>query len=238
MSVYVTGDTHGGFDLEKILETSWPEGQALSRSDYLIICGDFGFPWNYSREVWDDITLIEDQPWTTLFVDGNHERYDYWAARPIELWHGGRTQRLTPGSPIRRLMRGEVFDFSGDTFFTMGGATSVDRDRRVENVSWWPEELPSEEEFEHARQSLDSCNWEVDYVITHDCSARLLPKVLYPSPEWQHPDVDRLNVFLDELEERLSFRRWYFGHHHRDMDVDERHAVLYDRIVKVGQGVF
>lgn len=40
------------------------------------------------------------------------------------------TQRLSPDSPIRRLCRGEVFDLGDSTVFTMGGATSVDRDWR------------------------------------------------------------------------------------------------------------
>lgn len=42
-------------------------------------------------------------PYTVLFVDGNHERFDHWAERPMELWHGGLTQRLSDTSPIRRL---------------------------------------------------------------------------------------------------------------------------------------
>lgn len=42
--------------------------------------------------------------------------------------------------------------------------------------------------------------------------------------------------FLDELEDRLSYKRWYYGHFHRDMDVDEKHVVLYDNIVALGAG--
>ena len=40
---------------------------------------------------------------------------------------------------------------------------------RVNHLSWWEEELPSEEEYQTARANLDRAGWEVDYIITHCC---------------------------------------------------------------------
>ena len=89
------------------------------------------------------------------------------------------------------LMRGQVFEIGGITFFTMGGASSHDiqdgildpaspdfereywfkrRTRqmfRVKGVSWWPEELPSDAEYEEAVKNLDEAGWKVDCVLTH-----------------------------------------------------------------------
>lgn len=107
MTVYVTGDIHGGLDMQKLRD--WELGDSLTSDDYLIVAGDFGFPWDFSAEECADIAWLESRPYTVLFVDGNHERYDHWAERPMELWHGGLTQRLSDTSPIRRLTRGEVF---------------------------------------------------------------------------------------------------------------------------------
>ncbi|WP_233514983.1 metallophosphoesterase [Collinsella sp. TM05-37] len=140
MTVYVTGDIHGGLDMQKLRD--WELGDSLTSDDYLIIAGDFGFPWDFSAEECADIAWLESRPYTVLFVDGNHERFDHWAGRPMELWHGGLTQRLSDTSPIRRLTRGEVFELDGSTVFTMGGATSVDKEYRVPYSSWWPQELP------------------------------------------------------------------------------------------------
>lgn len=150
--IYVTGDIHGGCTMNNIVE--WEEGKNLTHDDYLVIAGDFGIPWEFSITEDDLIYWIESRPWTTLFVDGNHERFNWWKDQPIEEWHGGRVQRLSKYSRIRRLMRGEVFDFDGTTLFTMGGATSVDREWRIEGYSWWPEELPSEKEIKYARECL------------------------------------------------------------------------------------
>ena len=172
MTVYVTGDIHGGLDMQKLRD--WELGDSLGSDDYLIIAGDFSFPWDFSAEECADIAWMESRPYTVLFVDGNHERFDHWAERPMEPWHGGLTQRLSDTSSIRRLMRGEVFELDGKTVFTMGGATSVDRAYRIPYSSWWPQELPDERDFDDARARLDEVAWKVDCVITHTCSTRML----------------------------------------------------------------
>lgn len=82
MTIYVTGDLHGGMDSQKLYD--WEVGLTLSRDDYLIVAGDFGYPWDFSEEEEYDLHWLEQGPFTLLFVDGNHERYDWWAERPYE----------------------------------------------------------------------------------------------------------------------------------------------------------
>ncbi len=43
--VYVTGDMHGDFERFKL-----PAMKKLKKGDTLIICGDFGFLWDGSKE--------------------------------------------------------------------------------------------------------------------------------------------------------------------------------------------
>ncbi len=235
MAIFVTGDTHGCHDLYKVYRWDCEVGKDLGDGDYLIVAGDFGYPWSFLPDECEEIEWLESRPYTVLFVDGNHERYDHWNERPVEEWHGGRTQRLSDHSPIRRLCRGEVFDLDGEKIFTMGGATSPDMTWRAEGISWWPCELPSDAEYENARANLDCNNWQVDYVITHTCATSMLGRTLWPDYGWQTPTTDRLTNFFDELENNLGFKRWYYGHFHRDRDVDDRHAVLFDRVVPLGE---
>lgn len=227
--IYMTGDLHGPAGLEKLRE--WSEGK---RGDYLIVAGDFGYPWDFSEEEHDEIVWLESRPYTVLFVDGNHERYDYWAKRPSEKWHGGIVQRLSPTSPIRRLMRSEVYEIDGARIFTMGGAASIDRAYRTPHVDWWPHEVPTDRNFDEARANLDACGWEVDYVITHTCPTSLLSASAAPGrPIPGLPDA-ALCAFLDEIDGRLRFKRWYYGHFHKDIDADERHTLLFEKIVPLG----
>ena len=38
---------------------------------------------------------------------------------------------------------------------------------RVKGVSWWPEELPSAEEYSEALANLERAGWAVDCILTH-----------------------------------------------------------------------
>ena len=138
--IFITGDTHGDIDFHKLNTENFPI-EGLTRDDYVIVCGDMGIVWGsnsdrYMQKWW------ESKPWTTLFVDGNHENFHKLYEYPVEEWHGGKIHRIMPH--VYHLMRGQIFNIDGHSFFTMGGAASHDKWARKLNVSWWEEELPSE----------------------------------------------------------------------------------------------
>ena len=223
--IYITGDTHGQYDLYRTKNFNLKEG------DYLIIAGDFGGCWigdveegttryyelmedgklNYDKETQD---YWASKPYTVLFVDGNHENFDALSKYPITNWNGGKVQFLRPN--IIHLMRGQIYTIEGKTFFTMGGAESIDKAYRTEKVSWWKEEMPSREELEEGLDNLEKHNMEVDYVITHCCPEKLLigkMALMYPKTE-----MDTLTSYFNHLVEDfgLKCKHWYFGHYHFD----------------------
>ena len=55
----------------------------------------------------------------------------------------------------------------GFSIFTFGGATSVDKMYRTENISWWKAENASKSEMDYGVNTLEAAHWNVDYVITH-----------------------------------------------------------------------
>ena len=94
MGIYLTGDTHRKLDIAKVKTFAKTEG--LTKEDYLIILGDFGALWeSYSlhhagiteadQEV---IDFYESLPFTTLFVDGNHENHNALDRYDVEEWNG------------------------------------------------------------------------------------------------------------------------------------------------------
>lgn len=42
-TIYITGDTHGGF--QRFTTRNFPKLKEMSREDYVIIVGDFGGVW-------------------------------------------------------------------------------------------------------------------------------------------------------------------------------------------------
>lgn len=227
--IYVTGDKHGSLQLNDLCATNWPEGQELSKNDYLIIAGDFGGVFYGDDRDEKVLDFYAACSWTTLFIDGNHENSELLAKYPVTEWNGGKAQYIRPS--IIHLMRGQVYTIDDKTFFTMGGATSVDKDYRIEGKSWWRDELPSGEEYCEADKNLLARNDSVDYVITHCCSARQYYR--FAAAHFHSFVRDSLTDYLDELEKRLSFKHWYYGHHHQDINVDEKHTMLCRKVIKI-----
>ena len=243
--IYITGDTHGIEDWEKLNVSRFPEQKAMNPSlDYLIILGDFGGVWGDEEDAYVQ-RIYNQRTFTTLFIDGNHENHDLLDQYPVEEWHGGKVHKIC--DRVIHLMRGQVFKLQGFTIFTMGGAESTDKEYRKEGESWWAREMPSDEEYEEALKNLAKVNFEVDIVLTHCAPEGYIGKnmsAVYSSDISRLPAnnmagvVDRsdnkLTEFLDSLitEHGLKFKHWYFGHYHRDLDW-ENFSLLFSRIKEI-----
>ena len=236
---------HRDYDFLSFNTNSFPIQNELTKNDYVIVAGDFGYVWyggenvaetnpgyeippGHKSEIGTDDYLMEwfdESNFTTLFVDGNHENHALLDTFPVEEWHGGKIHRIKPS--VIHLMRGQVFEIDGKNIFTMGGASSTDKEYRKENVSWWERELPSPEEYEEARHNLERHNNCVDYIITHCISTR----VMYDMGRIRA--VDTLTDFLTEIDMTVDYKHWYFGHFHDDVEIDDKHTMLYLRVLEL-----
>ena len=226
--IYVTGDTHGSHNYQKLylFSSKHPE---LTMDDYVIIAGDFGGVWDKETLEYD-LMHYTQLPFTILFIDGNHENFDLINSYPVEIWKGGKVHKIKPN--IIHLMRGQVFEIEGKSIFTFGGATSIDKYRRREGESWWSQELPTYEELDEGFANLKRYNNKVDYIITHSCGQRAL---MYP----------RLRIaadikiscpeshLLSNFEDIVDFKHWYFGHFHIDAKLSDKYTVLMHEVVKL-----
>lgn len=224
--VFVTGDLHGGISIAKLFDDKWPQQKELTKDDYLIVCGDFGMLWDGSTREMLLLDWLESRKYTTLFCFGNHENFEMYKEIPVDEWCGGKVQRVR--EHVMHLMTGEIFDIQGKSFFVFGGASSHDKEYRKPGISWWPEEIPSTAEFERAGRNLQKRNNQVDYVITHCASNSTQDEI---NPEFKR---DKVTEFLDWVEYNVQFEKWFMGHYHLDEDIDERHRVVFDKIVKLG----
>lgn len=218
--IYITGDTHG--IAEEFLERF---EQVPSPGDIVIITGDFGFIFGERQK--KELDILKDQPFTIAFIDGNHENFSELCALPVEEWNGGSVHRVSEN--IVHLMRGELFELFGSTFFTFGGAYSIDKAFRTENVSWWKQELPDETDYSHARETLGKCGYKADFIITHTCPDSLVERVC-ARPN-QH-DLE-LRQFLQWTADNTNFKRWFFGHYHNDKTLSDKFSLLYKTVITI-----
>ena len=128
--IYITGDCHGNFERFDI--ENFPEQKEMTKDDYVIICGDFGF-WTPSKE------------------------------------------------------RNEAFC------------------------------------------NLEAHNWKVDFAVTHDGPQSIIS--MYSLGKIR-PDETR--IFLQEIQEKLDYRYWFFGHHHDNKNVTAKDIMLYEQVIQIG----
>ena len=248
MAIFMTGDTHG--DFSRLRPAAFYEQVQLTKADYLVICGDFGGIWDGSNTEQQWLDWLENRPFTTLFVSGNHENFDLLCSYPINQWHGGLVQVIRPS--VLHLMRGQLYEISGKRIFTMGGAGSPDIQDgvlepddpnferklrqlnaagalfRVDHHSWWKEELPDDAEYQTARETLDNAGWDVDYIITHCCPSSI--QDIFSGGLYRR---DALTDFFDEIRERCRFKYWFFGHYHENMVVENGFVMLHEQIIRL-----
>ena len=249
--IYITGDCHGNF--ERFNVSVFPEQNDMTKEDYVIICGDFGGVWNKDEESKME-TMVLDwldcKSFTTLFVDGNHENFDRLYEYPVEEWNGGKIHRIRPS--VIHLMRGQVYELEGKKIFTFGGASSHDIDGgileldapdyrkkkkeldkgwkpyRINHLSWWKEELPSEKEMDEGRKNLQRYDNKVDFIITHCASSSttaLISHGIYKS--------DLLTSYLEEIRRSVKFKKWFFGHYHDNRNVNTEEILLWEQIIRI-----
>ncbi len=104
---------------------------------------------------------------------------------------------------------------------------------RVKNLTWWEQELPTQEEMEEGRKNLNALDYQVDYVITHCASGRIQDLVLKGRKKSSGFSYEKnyLTEYFDWLEETLVYRHWYFGHYHEDREIDDKHTLLYYEVI-------
>lgn len=214
--IFITGDTHRELDIHTINPREFVEGRTLTNQDYVIICGDFGCIWDGADGDRFWLNWLESLEWNTLFIDGNHENFDVLKTYPVEDWHGGKVHRIR--SNIFHLMRGEIYDIDNLKFFTFGGAPSHDAMYRTEHQTWWKDELPTVQEINHAYDTLNRCDWKVDYVLTHDVYRSHPFSAKYPCELERYGEEYRnVSDFLEDVEKRLDYKAWFHGHYHTDV---------------------
>lgn len=256
MSVWVTGDIHGN-PIRLSTDDFYEQKEFSGNKDenVVIILGDFGLVWNKDKESAQEkywLDWLENKPFMTVFVDGNHDNHILLKEYPVKEWHGGKVHEIGPH--VLHLMRGEVFIIEDCKFFTFGGASSHDiqdgilgysdpdwkkkakeLDKagkyryRIKGLSWWEEELPSKEEMQHGLDNLKENNNAVDFIITHSPSTY----DLFLMGGYGVYDPDILTDYLEKIKGAINYKKHMFGHMHINKVVNDKDICVYEQIIRI-----
>ena len=227
--IYITGDCHA--DFRRFSTGNFPEQKEMTRDDYVIVCGDFGL-WHDSHEERYWLDWLAKKSFTLLFVDGNHENFDRLYSDEFEIidFHGGKAHRIREN--VYHLMRGYVFELCGKNFFAFGGASSHDIDDgildiddfgsgeefsntvkrwskagkafRINHISWWKQELPTEEEMAFGFETLEEHDNEVDFIISHCCPQQIASLISHG-----YYKADNLTRYFNVIADTVDFKKWF-----------------------------
>lgn len=251
--IFITGDCHA--DWSKFSTDSFPEQKEMIRDDYVIVCGDFGIWHPDNTEKWW-FRWLSEKNFTLLFVDGNHENFDRLYSDEFEIvdFHGGKAHRICEN--VYHLMREYVFELCGKKFFAFGGASSHDIQDgilepsdykstkelandynkrtqrgemlRINHISWWKQEMPSEDEMKFGLETLRNNGNKVDYIVSHCCPQEVASLF---SHGFYKPD--KLTDYFNTVARTTEFSKWFFGHYHNNKQILDKFIMLYEQIVRV-----
>lgn len=124
---------------------------------------------------------------------------------------------------------GEVYDLDGRQALVIGGAYSVDKYYRLSRGwGWWADEQPSPEIKARVEASIEQMGWMVDIVLSHTTPLKYEPVEVF-LPGIDQSKVDKsTEEWLDSIEERLDYKKWYCGHYHTEKKIDRLQIMFND----------
>lgn len=222
--IYLTGDMHG--DESRLYDREW---RKLKPGDTLIVLGDFGFLWSDSDREKSAVKFLSTRKFNVCFIDGTHENFDLLNKCRVTYWKGGKVHRI--GDHLFHLMRGEIFNIDGNSFFVFGGGESDDKEVKSERSNWWRAELPTPDEMALGATRLDEENCNIDYILTHEPPSRVKSAMLLRKGESDH--INKLNGFFEEVASNCEFKHWYFGSLHEDRQVTPKYTCIFNKMIKI-----
>lgn len=136
--------------------------------------------------------MVASNAW---FIRGNHD--NPWTCKKHTQW----------------IADGIVMDIAGRKTMFVGGGLSIDKEYRIEDYSWWPEEELSQADMWKIAGIYEAVKPEV--MVTHECPISAITLI----PHTHHfTDNSRTSQFLESLWNIHKPKLWVHGHHHISSD--------------------
>lgn len=225
--IYVTGDKHGNFDGIK----EFCIKNKTTRKDVLIILGDAGINYYLNqkdKELKDSLALL---PITLFCIHGNHEE------RPNKIpsytsikWKKGIVYLEYEYPNILFAKDGEIYDLNGIKTIVIGGAYSVDKQYRLATDRiWYNSEQPDDKIKNYVESQLHKLDWKIDNILSHTCPKKFTPYETFLEGVDQSTFDHSTEEWLEEIEEKLEYDHWFFGHFHTEK-ITGKYSIYYESI--------
>lgn len=222
--IYLTSDCHGDFTYIKDFVVK----NRLTREDTIIILGDSGL---YFRHDDYELTLrerIAKLPVNFLILHGNkEERVSHFKEYSIIPKYNGNVYFNSEYPNLYFAIDGESYIIENKKILTVGGACSILAHCSKDGELYWKDEIPNIKELKNKIKFN-----KYDYILTHTSPLNKRPQHIFANLVDESLLDFSLESYFDELENRLTYKKWFCGHYHINFD-SEKFQIIYKEFVKL-----
>lgn len=195
------GDCHGNHEeLVKLCK----------EAEYSICVGDIGFSYDYLKENLDANR--------NKLLLGNHDNYTKeicpicQGKACLECESRGYNFSHLSSHFLKDFGIWEVPKFG--SIFYVRGAWSIDKDWRINNVSWWEDEELTYQQCVNAINAYEQVKPE--FVVTHTVPESIIPSIPFNKMFGETIYRNRTEQMLENMYQIHQPKKWIFGHWHVD----------------------
>ena len=224
---YISGDIHGC--VADVI--SFCEKNELKADDTIILLGDVGLNY-FGNDNGDKKrkAALNNCGAKIFCIHGNHEmRPETISTYKVVERYNNLVYIEDEYPNIAFAIDGNIYDIDGHQTIVIGGAYSVDKYYRLtRNAQWFEDEQPSAQIKQKVESTLNKVNWKIDIVLSHTCPAKYTPTECF-LPMIDQSTVDSsTEQWLDTIEYKLRYNKWYCGHWHIDKNIDKMRFMMHD----------
>ena len=211
--IYITGDTHRDFSrLNRI---------KFKEEDMLIILGDAGINYCLNEEDNRFKEYLKKYNVKMFCIRGNHEERPENISTYKEIDMFGGKVFIEEDYPYLIFAKdGEEYNIDGKSVLVIGGAYSVDKEYRLMyGYKWFKDEQLTKEEMDTIYNKVKGKHFDI--VLTHTCPLKYEPVEVFLSGIDQSKVDKSMEHFLDKIEEKVKYDKWYCGHYHTEKIIDK-----------------
>lgn len=216
MRILVSGDSHADSYYLGYLDAVASEHDC----DVIFVLGDFGY-WPKSRVGKLLLDKVAEMQHPVFWLAGNHEDWDAIEeiVTPLDTFHEVSPNCFYAPTGLR-------WEWDGVKFLSVGGAFSIDRGRRVKHVSWFPQEVITDDDV---AACANPDGERVDIILSHDAPHQSDMQMhfmqAYGSPyeDYTETAINRAklgNIVADWRPSRLYHGHWHL-HYMEKVDLVE-----------------
>ena len=86
--------------------------------------------------------------------------------------------------------------------------------------------MRTEQEYTEGLANLENVGNQVDVILSH-CAPSSIQDIFGGG----FYKKDQLTDYLDQIRVRCTFKRWFFGHYHENMEIGQKFVMLYEMII-------